>query len=60
MTRATERANRKAWRHWRADILARDNFRCQLHQPGCTTIANHVDDRDEVAACEPCLNNRKN
>lgn len=59
MTRATERAHRRAWRQWRAEILARDNFRCQLHKPGCATIANHVDDQQEIAACEPCLKRKR-
>ncbi|MCV7057549.1 hypothetical protein [Mycolicibacterium gilvum] len=57
MTRATDKANRRANRQWRAEILARDNFRCQIGKPGCATIGNHIHPRRHVAACQSCLNN---
>ena len=58
MTRAAERANRKAWRQWRADILARDNFRCQIHKPGCSVIGNTIDDQRHITVCQHCLTTR--
>ena len=56
MTRATDKARRRAWRHYRAEILARDDFRCQIGKPGCAIIGNHIHEQKQVAACEPCLN----
>lgn len=56
MTRADDRAQRRAWRQWRADILASDNFRCRIGKPGCATIANHIHPSRHIAVCEPCLN----
>jgi 5-methylcytosine-specific restriction endonuclease McrA len=54
----------KAWRKLRARILERDQHRCQLKLPGCTTIATdahhilgkiHGDNPDQiVAACGHC------
>ncbi|QFS93791.1 hypothetical protein FIV07_23795 [Mycobacterium sp. THAF192] len=58
MTRATDRAKRKAWRQWRADILARDNFRCQIGKPGCSIISNTIHPDRHITVCEHCLNRR--
>ena len=54
MTRATDRATRRAWRQYRADILARDNFRCQIGKPGCATIGNHIHPQRHITVCERC------
>ena len=58
MTRATDRATRRAWRQYRADILARDNFRCQIGKPGCSIIGNHIHPDRHITVCEHCLNKR--
>lgn len=55
MTRAAERAQRRAARHHRAEILARDDFRCQIGKPGCAIIGNHIHPTKQIAACQPCL-----
>lgn len=58
MTRASDRADRRAERQWRADILSRDDFRCQLQRPGCAVIGNHIHPTKHIAVCEPCLTMR--
>ena len=59
MTRADERAQRRAARHYRAEILARDDFRCQIGKPGCNIIGNHIHPTKQIAACQPCLTPKK-
>ncbi len=51
------------WDTIRRRILERDGHRCQIRDPGCTTLAvevDHIGDRDDHrdqmlrAACSPC------
>lgn len=36
-------AYRGPWLILRRAVLARDNYQCQLHLPGCKTVATQVD-----------------
>jgi 5-methylcytosine-specific restriction endonuclease McrA len=57
----------REWRRIRADVLARDGYRCQLNLPRCTGLATTVDHiiarhhggplldpANLRAACRPC------
>lgn len=65
MSVAWAKGSTRAWRTTRALVLARDQNRCQLKLPGCTTVATEVHhllgrevsgDNPEhlVAACGGC------
>lgn len=65
MSGAWGKGSTRAWRKLRAQILARDGYRCQLKIPGtCKTLAtcvHHLDGKamgDDparlVASCTPC------
>jgi 5-methylcytosine-specific restriction endonuclease McrA len=47
-----------AYRKLRRFVLARDNYLCQLHHPGCTTIGNQLHHLDGVRAGKVCPPNR--
>ncbi|HMG43948.1 MAG TPA: HNH endonuclease signature motif containing protein [Acidimicrobiales bacterium] len=55
----------RRWRRTRAQVLARDGYRCRIQLDGCTGVATHVhhvhgravtgdDPAHLVAACEWC------
>lgn len=47
-----------AYRKLRRFVLARDNYLCQLHLPGCTTTATQMHHLDGVRAGKVCPPNR--
>ena len=66
MSKRWAKGSTRAWRRVRAQVLARDGYRCQLRLPGvCAAKATHVhhllarevagdDPAHLVAACAPC------
>jgi len=66
MSKSWSKGSTRGWRRVRAQVLARDGYRCQLRLPGkCTSVAtcaHHTkgkgvtgdDPRYLVAACDPC------
>lgn len=64
MSKGWEGGSTTAWRQTRTYVLQRDNHRCQLHLPGCTTTATHVhhtlgkatgdNPRHLIATCQHC------
>ncbi len=40
---AHERGYGQAWRAIRERILERDDYTCQVREPGCTVVVTHVD-----------------
>lgn len=65
MSRNWANGSTPGWRRTRAMVLQRDNWTCQLRQPGCTTRATQVhhtlgraitgdDPVHLVAACRNC------
>jgi len=64
MSRAWAAGSTRQWRALRRVVLARDNYRCRLQLPGCTTVADtvhhtigkaHGDDPSLlIASCRSC------
>ncbi|GAA2543757.1 hypothetical protein GCM10010210_13060 [Pseudonocardia hydrocarbonoxydans] len=65
MSRSWAKGSTPAWRRVRSQVLARDQYRCQLQLDCCTHVATQVhhtvarevagdDPAVLVAACQPC------